>query len=63
MSVQAVKIWAMARFRLTPTPTQEMLLLEHCSHARFVWNPLSSSRIGVGAAADMRPATTSRRGS
>jgi putative transposase len=27
-----------SRFRLLPTPAQEVLLLEHCRHARFVWN-------------------------
>jgi IS605 OrfB family transposase len=26
------------RFRLQPTPVQEVALLEHCAHARFVWN-------------------------
>jgi putative transposase len=26
------------RFRLQPTPAQEVALLEHCAHARFVWN-------------------------
>jgi IS605 OrfB family transposase len=26
------------RYRLTPTPEQEILLLEHCAHARYVWN-------------------------
>jgi transposase len=26
------------RFRLAPTPAQERALLEHCAHARFVWN-------------------------
>jgi IS605 OrfB family transposase len=26
------------RFRLQPAPAQEQALLEHCSHARFVWN-------------------------
>src|ERR671923_177091 len=26
------------RFRLAPTPAQEQALLEHCAHARFVWN-------------------------
>jgi Transposase and inactivated derivatives len=26
------------RFRLYPTPAQEKALLEHCAHARFVWN-------------------------
>lgn len=28
----------MSRFRLYPTPAQEALLLEHCAHARYVWN-------------------------
>ncbi|WP_435822470.1 RNA-guided endonuclease InsQ/TnpB family protein [Microbispora bryophytorum] len=28
----------MSRYRLQPTPTQEAGLLEHCTHARFVWN-------------------------
>src|ERR1035441_9867351 len=28
----------MSRFRLYPTPAQEVLLLESCAHARFVWN-------------------------
>jgi putative transposase len=28
----------MARYRLYPTPEQEALLLEHCAHARYVWN-------------------------
>ncbi|MBC6446475.1 RNA-guided endonuclease InsQ/TnpB family protein [Actinokineospora xionganensis] len=28
----------MSRFRLQPTPAQEQALLEHCGHARFVWN-------------------------
>lgn len=26
------------RYRLTPAPDQQLVLLEHCSHARFVWN-------------------------
>jgi predicted RNA-binding Zn-ribbon protein involved in translation (DUF1610 family) len=26
------------RFRLQPTAAQEQVLLEHCAHARFVWN-------------------------
>jgi putative transposase len=26
------------RFRLAPTPAQEQALLEHCTHARYVWN-------------------------
>jgi putative transposase len=28
----------MSRFRLLPTPTQQVAMLEHCRHARFVWN-------------------------
>ncbi|WP_433464315.1 RNA-guided endonuclease InsQ/TnpB family protein [Spirillospora sp. CA-128828] len=28
----------MSRYRLQPTPVQEQALLEHCGHARFVWN-------------------------
>ena len=28
----------MGRFRLNPTPAQQVLLLEQCGHARFVWN-------------------------
>ena len=28
----------MSRFRLLPTPAQQVVLSEHCQHARFVWN-------------------------
>ena len=28
----------MSRFRLSPTPAQEVLLLQACGHARLVWN-------------------------
>ena len=28
----------MSRYRLYPTPAQEAAILEHCAHARFVWN-------------------------
>lgn len=28
----------MSRYRLQPTPEQEAKLLEHCAHARYVWN-------------------------
>jgi putative transposase len=28
----------MSRYRLYPTPPQEQVLLEHCAHARYVWN-------------------------
>jgi putative transposase len=27
-----------SRFRLLPTPSQEVVLLEHCRHARYLWN-------------------------
>jgi hypothetical protein len=27
-----------SRFRLLPTPAQQVVLLEHCGHVRFVWN-------------------------
>jgi putative transposase len=27
-----------SRFRLLPTPAQQVAVLEHCRHARFVWN-------------------------
>jgi putative transposase len=28
----------MSRYRLYPTPAQQAVLREHCSHARYVWN-------------------------
>jgi putative transposase len=28
----------MSRYRLCPTPAEQDLLLEHCAHARYVWN-------------------------
>jgi putative transposase len=28
----------MSRYRLLPTPVQEAVLRDHCSHARYVWN-------------------------
>lgn len=28
----------MSRYRLMPTPQQELFLRQHCAHARFVWN-------------------------
>jgi putative transposase len=31
-------IAGVSRFRLLPTPAQQVVLLEHCRHARFVWN-------------------------
>ncbi|MFI7065601.1 RNA-guided endonuclease InsQ/TnpB family protein [Kribbella sp. NPDC050124] len=38
MSVSADWVEGMSRFRLCPTPAQRAALLEHCGHARFVWN-------------------------
>ncbi|MGH3862970.1 helix-turn-helix domain-containing protein, partial [Actinokineospora sp.] len=38
LSVVAVRLIGMSQFRLQPTPAQEQALLEHCGHARFVWN-------------------------
>ncbi|MFG6192962.1 RNA-guided endonuclease InsQ/TnpB family protein [Nonomuraea sp. JJY05] len=32
------KLIGVSRYRLHPTPAQEAALLEHCAHARFVWN-------------------------
>jgi putative transposase len=29
---------SVSRYRLSPTPAQEVELLAHCAHARFVWN-------------------------
>ena len=37
VSVAEVTLWAM-RFRLYPSAAQEVLLLEQCGHARYVWN-------------------------
>jgi putative transposase len=28
----------MSKYRLTPSPEQESILLRHCAHARYVWN-------------------------
>jgi transposase len=39
----------MSRYRLQPTRAQEAALLEHCSHARFVWN------LAVEQESDWRP--------
>ncbi|WP_409491085.1 helix-turn-helix domain-containing protein [Amycolatopsis sp. cmx-11-12] len=43
----------MSRFRLLPTAAQEARLLEHCAHARFIWNPAVTAR---GGGASARPA-------
>jgi putative transposase len=28
----------MARYRLIPTPAQQAVLVDHCAHARYIWN-------------------------
>ena len=38
LSVVVGTVECVSRFRLYPTPAQEAGLLEHCGHARFVWN-------------------------
>jgi putative transposase len=35
----------MSRYRLYPTTAQEAALLEHCAHARFVWNLAVEQRL------------------
>ena len=35
----------MAKFRLYPTPQQQVLLREQCAHARFVWNLALEQRL------------------
>jgi putative transposase len=44
-----VALWhyhgGMSRFRLYPTPAQQVLLLEHCSQARFIWNLALEQRL------------------
>ncbi|MFI7535849.1 RNA-guided endonuclease InsQ/TnpB family protein [Streptosporangium sp. NPDC049376] len=46
----------MSRYRLRPTPAQEQALLEHCGHARYVWN------LAVEQHAHWRPGRTSAPG-
>jgi transposase len=38
LPVVTVTVGGVSRYRLCPTPVQEAGLLEHCGHARFVWN-------------------------
>jgi len=38
VSVASASIRKVSRYRLQPTTAQESALLEHCAHARFVWN-------------------------
>ncbi|MEV8636744.1 transposase [Streptosporangium sp. NPDC051023] len=38
LPVSVGRLIGVSRFRLQPSPAQEAALLEHCGHARFVWN-------------------------
>ncbi|WP_312032907.1 RNA-guided endonuclease InsQ/TnpB family protein [Actinomadura latina] len=38
VSVVVGRLRSVSRYRLCPTPAQEAGLVEHCSHARYVWN-------------------------
>ncbi|MFF0579779.1 helix-turn-helix domain-containing protein, partial [Streptosporangium saharense] len=38
LSVVVGRFEGVSRYRLQPTPAQERALLEHCGHARYVWN-------------------------
>ncbi|WP_281065468.1 RNA-guided endonuclease InsQ/TnpB family protein [Kibdelosporangium banguiense] len=38
LSVSAVNVGSVSRYRLLPAPEQVAELLEHCAQARFVWN-------------------------
>ena len=46
----------MSRFRLLPSPAQEVVLRDHCAHARYVWN------LAVEQHASWRPGRTSAPG-
>jgi putative transposase len=54
LPVLAVNVRCVSRYRLSPTVEQESGLLEHCAHARFVWNLAVGQhswwRLGRGAA-------------
>ncbi|MFG1941871.1 helix-turn-helix domain-containing protein [Nonomuraea sp. NPDC048826] len=38
LSVAVGSLIGVSRYRLLPSPAQEAALLEHCGHARYVWN-------------------------
>ena len=38
LSVGVGRLLGVSRYRLQPSPAQEAALLEHCGHARYVWN-------------------------
>ena len=38
LSVVVVTLSRISRYRLLPSPAQEQALVEHCGHARYVWN-------------------------
>lgn len=44
----------MSRFRLYPTPQQAAVLMEHCAHARYVWN-LAVEQLGYQSRAQRSP--------
>jgi transposase len=59
----------MSRFRMYPTPQQEHVMLDHCAHARYVWNLAveqhshwrRGKRAAPGFAEQCRQLTTARR--
>jgi len=53
----------MSRYRLYPTTAQEAALLEHCAHARFVWNLAVEQRLCGSLAATQRQDSPSNAGS
>ncbi|MEV6866496.1 transposase, partial [Streptosporangium subroseum] len=38
LSVEVGRLLGVSRYRLQPSPAQKAALLEHCGHARYVWN-------------------------
>jgi putative transposase len=38
LSVRVGSLIGVSRYRLQPSPAQEQALMEHCGHARYVWN-------------------------
>lgn len=47
------------RFRMYPTPEQEQTLLQHCAHARYVWN-IALEQFNYGVKGRLRPWTKER---
>jgi putative transposase len=46
----------MSRYRLLPTPAQEAVLRDHCSHARYVWNLAGRWHVAFAVVPDPIPA-------